>query len=182
MTIWPKVTLPPLVTIHPWSNESIGSGLNSLSSNNNLPNAASGSWPSANLAIYIPFTLSEEITAVKMFTLNGTSAANNLDIGIYDEAFTRLVSSGSTAQSGTNALQIFDITDTILGPGRYYMALASSGSSATFLRIFGSNSIELSQLGVAQQASAFALPANGTPAALSNTYIPVFGLTTRVVV
>jgi hypothetical protein len=57
-----------------------------------------------------------------MLVLNGATASGNMDVGIYDYAGTRLVSSGSTAQSGTSAFQDFDITDTLLGPGIFYLA------------------------------------------------------------
>lgn len=142
---------------------------------------ASAVWPSANQAIYVPFVVGFPITAVKMFTSNGASAAGNTDIGIYDRTQNRLVSMGPTAQSGTSAIQSFDITDTLLLPGVYYMALSSSSTSATFLR----SSIAVATLramGVLSQASAGTLPSPATLAAASSSYLPLFGLTARTVV
>jgi len=54
----------------------------------------------------------------------------NVDVGIYDLSWNRLVSAGSTARSGASALQFADVTDTYLRPGRYYIAASNSGTTA----------------------------------------------------
>src|SRR5574343_386960 len=65
---------------------------------------ASATWSSANRALYSPFRLGCTINVTDMFVANGSTASGNLDLGIYDERGTRLVSSGSTAQSGTSVI------------------------------------------------------------------------------
>lgn len=147
-------------------------------------NFATGSsaWPSANRAYYVPFAIPTPIIVAKLFTTNGTTASNNFDIGIYDKDGTRIVSTGSTAQSGTTALQIVDVSDTLIGPGLFYMALAMNGTTGTH-HVFGSISATFTQAcGVYLQASAFPLPANATYAANATTYLPVFGLITTAAI
>jgi hypothetical protein len=163
--------------ISPWSYESIASGFLALNVNL-LHNATSNAYISANLAIYVPFVISSRIIATQMFTVNGATAGNNIDVGIYTADGTRLVSIGSTAQSGTATIQAFNITDTELGPGLYYMAIAMNGTTGTLYSSLPT-ARALRAMGCFNQATAFALPATATFASVANAYIPVFGLTTR---
>jgi hypothetical protein len=179
MTDWPISVYEHGPTIHPWSPESIGPAL--ATQGEVLSGSTSGAWPSANRAYYIPFGLTKSITAKLMFVYNGATASGNFDIGIYDQAGRRLVSSGSTAQAGTNALQTVDITDTWIGPGLFYLALALDNTTGTVQRT--SASLARQRLtGCFQQATAFALPATATFAAVATANIPVFGLCTRTVI
>lgn len=162
----------PTVTILPFSWESLtvaqaGSGV-----------PASAVWIAANRAVFIPFRLTDSITVVKMFMLNGATVSGNIDVGIYDALGTRLVSKGSTAQAGINAIQEFDITDTRLGPGLFYMASAMDNATGTVLRK-SVNGIILRTAGLFQMASAFPLPATATFAANSGSFLPTVGLTIR---
>lgn len=136
--------------------------------------AANGAWPAANRAIYVPFSLARHRIAQIMWLQNGT-VAGNLDMGIYDEAGTRLVSSGSTAQAGASTIQIVDITDTLLTPGSYFMALAMDGTTGQTGRYNPSTQF-LRCAGVQEQASAFVLPATFTLANPSSAYIPIMGV------
>ncbi len=171
-----RATFAPTITITPCAWESIGTSY--------LGNTAwaSAVWPSANRALFIPFRIYQPITAVKMFTVNGAAASGNIDIGIYNADGTKLVSSGSTAMSGTSAMQVFDITDTQFGPGLFYLALAVDNVTAAFIRRGTSGTITNRFAGLLHQASAFPLPATATFASYSAAYIPLFGLTTRTVI
>ena len=142
---------------------------------------ANAVWPAANLAIYIPFRVSAPVLVTQMFTTNGSTVAGNVDIGIYDVAGTRLVSSGATAQSGTSALQAYDITDTLLAPGQFYLACSLSDGTATIARVATSAQF-LRAFGCAQEASAHPLPATATFATMAQAYLPIIGLTTESVV
>lgn len=175
MSDWPRSFSREQVVITPYSLQSLCLGLSGF------VGAASAVFPSANLAIFYPFVVCEPFVVVKMFTYNGAAVGDNVDVGLFAQDGTRLVSMGSTAQSGTNALQSFDIADTQLGPGVYYAGLACSGTTSTFFRRTTGNAGLLQALGFAQQASAFALPATATLAAISNDYLPMFGLTGRTV-
>ena len=172
--------LPPLVTISPYSMEAIGQQVLSCAGQG-INAHASALWPSADLALFYPFVISQRCIAVLLWAYNGGTAAGSTDIGIYTEDGTRLVSIGPTAQAGTNVRQSFNITDTELFPGRYYMALASSSGAATFFRSTMGDTNRNRTLGMFQQASAGTLPATATFAAVGQDYLPIFGLTTRSV-
>lgn len=173
MSDWPEINAPTLV-VSPWTREN-GATASTVSA------LSSAAWPSANLAMYMPFALARPTLIVKLFCVNGATASGNVDMAIYDWAGTRLVSIGSTAQSGTNAVQEFNITDTWLGPGKFYLAVAMDGTTGTLFR--GQSTLQGNrEAGWLQQASAFALPANATFAANTTNYQPAIGATTRSVV
>lgn len=132
---------------------------------------ASGAWPAANRAIYIPIVIGNWFTAKKIVVENAGTVNGNVDAGIYDQAGNRIVSIGTTAQTGTNVPQELDITDTTLAPGRYYLAMASSSGTATYFRWAPAVAL-CSAFGMLQQATAFALPAAATFAACTAAYIP----------
>lgn len=141
------------------------------------PTCGNNAWPAANRALFVPFVIHEPFVVQKMAVYNATTAAGNVDIGIYTEDGTLLVSSGSTAMAGTSTQQTFSISKT-LAPGRYYMAIAFSSTSA-ILRA-STTSLASTQLsGVLQMASAFPLPATATFAVAASAYIPAFGLSSR---
>lgn len=142
---------------------------------------ASATWTSANRAIYVPIFLPEAVLAVKVFWFNGTSVSGNVDCGIYNESFTRLVSSGSTAQSGTSALQEANITDTLIPAGRVYLALALDNTSGHIMRA-SQSTVWQKLIGTALEASAFPLPATATPATMTVAAYPFFGFSLRTLV
>lgn len=163
--------LRALTTITPWDLLSVGPFI--LHENSTIP--ASLVWPTANKAIYIPFTLNVAETALKLFCANGAVASGNVDVGIYTGAGARVVSSGSTAQSGTSVLQVFDVADTVLVPGYYYFAMSVDNTTAEFLC---SNPVAaaLPTWGVKQEASALPLPATATFATMTSSYLPFMGI------
>jgi hypothetical protein len=177
----PDLYLPPLCTIHPWSPEAMGPQLNAW--NLGISNGGTGSlaWFRANMALFIPFKLTNPTTAKQLFIYNGATASGNVDVGLYTEAGVRLTSAGSTAQAGTNALQVFDIPDVTLGPGRFYLAMALNNTTGTVFRNTLGNAGQGNYLGMLKQDSAFPLPATATFATLGtdSARLPIFGLTTR---
>jgi hypothetical protein len=160
--------LPPhMGVISPNHIESLGPNVAGSNS------SGSATWPANNLAIYVPFTLWEPFTVAHLAWINGAAVSGNVDMGIYDEAGTRLTSTGATAQSGTNAIQTVGITDITLGPGLYYMAMSLSSAVGTIFR--NAPTAYLSEMsGVYEEASAHPLPATATFAASAQTYIPAF--------
>jgi hypothetical protein len=177
--IFPSPRMSPLVTISPWSLESLGSAAHAQTSN--MTNAVSSAWPSANLALFFPFYITHRITVQQLFMLNGATAAGNVDMGLYTLDGTRIISVGSTAQSGTNAIQAFSITSTQLSAGTYYLAVAASSVSTTIFSRTVFNSSYSSTFGMAQMTSAFPLPATATLATIGNGMFCV-ALTTRTFV
>ena len=170
--------MEPLVAINPSSPESINVG----SSPNGIANASSGAYPASNRAIFIPFYVSKPTVIINAFAYNGATASGNLDIGIYDIAGTKLVSTGSTAQTGTNAIQTIALTSTEIGPGVFYLAIAMDNTTGTLFRqTFGVARLD-QVTGIAQMASAFTLPATATFASVASDFVPLFGISTRSVV
>lgn len=140
---------------------------------------SSGAWPTANKAFFIPITLATVVVVQKLWWINGATASNNVDIGIYTSGGVKLVSSGSTARSGINALQSASLgTPLTLTPGAYYMALASDGTTGTNFRASLSTP-NGSYTEMLMQTSAFPLPATATFATSSaETFLPLFGFST----
>lgn len=138
-------------------------------------------WPSANLAFFIPFRVKHTFTVVKMSWINGTVATDNVDVGVYDQSGNLLVSSGSTATSGINAIQTVDITDTTLLPGLYYMAMARNGTTNTN-KANNTSSILSRGIGVLSMATAFPLPNPATMVGSTTAYIPFIALHSRTLV
>lgn len=142
-------------------------------------NLGSGSWNiGANLGVFVPILVRSQTTVYKMVWQNGTVVSGNLDVGIYDSERNRLVSLGSTAQSGVSSVQVGDIADTTLAPGLYYFAMTvDNQATATYQRSSVSNSVLITS-GMAQMASAFPLPATATFTRFGFTYIPyIAGIT-----
>lgn len=135
-----------------------------------------GTWPAANRAIYVPFYVADTPTMVGGWILNGTVASGNLDIGIY-KAGTRLVSMGSTAMSGTSALQLFNTADTALTAGWHYMAMACDNVTAT-IGAWNITNNYARGFGLLMEESAFPLPATMTGVAITTATlaVPTFGL------
>jgi len=120
-----------------------------------------------------------------MLPLNRTgTASGNVDCGIYTADGTRLVSAGSTAQSGTQTLQVVALgTPLLLEPNTYYIARAQSSTVGTAdglpMLLYGPP-----MAGAAQMASAFPLPATFTFASESSWTtslgLPLFGISNKV--
>lgn len=82
----------------------------------------------ANRAIFLPFEV-EERFPIASIEVNVITQNGNIDVGIYTIGGARLGSIGSTAV-GSAGVQSFNITDLVLGPGRYYAAAVLSGTTA----------------------------------------------------
>lgn len=139
---------------------------------------ANAVWPTSNLAILVPFVVSYP-TLVRSIVVNIGASSGNLDAGIYDADFTKVVSLGSTASPGTGVREFTALTDTTLMPGLYYMALAADNTTITFNR--GAPLAQIVQAaGAVQMAAAFPLPTTITPAAAS-AYLPLIRLNTSTI-
>lgn len=160
--------------INVWSLACVGLELGALSGG---ATPAGLAWPTANDAIFVPLYITEPTLIKRLFILNGGTVSGNLDLGIYTADGGRLRSSGSTAQSGTTAIQFVDITDIVLGSGRYYLACAMNGTTGTAFRA-NVSAARLQQVGVARMASAFALPSSATLVAAASGYMPLIGAET----
>jgi hypothetical protein len=138
--------------------------------------AASGTW-TANLAVFIPFGIVKPFLVREVWWANGSTAGNNIDVGIYSTTGTRLASLGSTAQGSASAINTSTTwTDYTLAPGDYYMAFACDGTTNDVSFWVPGNAASAAGLGIGQQASAMALPSSATIVPLTNLMVPYFGL------
>jgi hypothetical protein len=171
----PIINIDSLI-LSPASPNSIGEAINAMGLS-----LSSATWPTANKAIYVPFSLSEPFPVAKIFVINGTAVSGNIDVGVVDRGGSRRVAIGSTAQSGTTAVQEFDVTDTTLNPGEYFFTVAMDNTTGQ-LESWNPNSAICRALGLREQTSAFPIPSSATFAAISSSRIPFIGLTPRTVV
>jgi hypothetical protein len=157
-------------TLSTWGE---GSVMGDLSANSLNVWQIAGTWPVANLAIGCPVQLLTAVTIYQLAWLNGATVSGNVDIGIYNEAGTRLVSSGSTAQAGVSQSQAANTTDLALVPDTYFLVMSCDNVTATFGRYTGSFVLSRA-CGVIQQTAAFPLPATlATPfTAIGQAFVP----------
>ena len=142
-------------------------------------------WPTTNLVFYLPFRLPSPFVIEELWWGNGATVSGNVDVGIYSAGAggpeARLLQSGSTAQSGTTALQRVNVTDYTIGRGNFYLAVTVDNTTATLRRASTlAAAVWPSQLcGVFEQTpGGFGLPAAATPVtAATNQYWPVCGFT-----
>lgn len=137
-------------------------------------------YPAASLTIYVPVRLGRPLTVTQAFVLNGATVAGTITIGVYLPNGTKVVATAATTMAGASATQTIDFTDTDIGPGLYYLAFSCSSATASFMAHTPSQLNDLKLIGLAETATAFPDPA--TFASISNSYVPLFGLTTRSVV
>ena len=80
--------------------------------------------------VIVDFT--SQLTGIAV--LNGSAAAGNLNVILYDANGYPVASSGAVAQSGTAAYQSVPFTAavTVVGPAVYYVGLQCSSTSARF--------------------------------------------------
>lgn len=173
-----SMPMPPIVSTLGWHG--VGSQIITAVS------PTSQTWPTSNKAIFVPITVTEDITVVKLWVMNGATASGNLNMSLYDSSFAQVANSeiGSTAQTGTNVIQELDITNVTLTAGLYYIALVLDNTTGT---VFGrtspfSTTEGLQSMGMFEQTSSFDLPATATPAAMASNLIPFCGISTRTLV
>jgi hypothetical protein len=175
----PLQIVEPLVTIHPWSMESIGSDL--TVSGGSLYNTSAAAWPVANASLLVPFTLSKRVTFVNAFWYQA-SAVGNIDAGVYDISGNLLGHTGSIVAAGT--LQSAALSASF-GPGVFYLALTASSLSEQLWCGAGYSATTLQSWGCVYIA------ANNMPMTTGQTIIrvatlftaiPVFGISTRSVI
>lgn len=177
--IWPSPVLEPMVTITPFSLESSLGATSYNGGNIGLNGYNSTAWFAANGAFFFPFTLAKEITFSTLFCMNAITVAGNVDIGVYAQDGTKIVSTGSTVMAGASALQVIACAATTIGPGVFYLAMACSSATATFATYTVGQVLKTKFTGIAQMSTALPLPATATLGTIGQDAIPLFGLSTR---
>lgn len=176
MSYLPINNRPPSSFITALSVESVAIELLTVS-NQGISSFSSANWPSANQAVFIPFTLRGKIVTSSLFCINGSANSGNIDIGIYTSDGTKIISTGSTVSAGTQTMQSVGITPLTLGPGVYYMALACSSATNNVRQVAALNATRQKAVGIFQQATAFPLPATATFATYTTVQTFLYGLT-----
>lgn len=128
-------------------------------------------WPAANRAIFIPFRIAAPMVVRRLGLLKGAGVSGNFDLGVYGEKGNRLVSTGSTPDTVSSNAQFVDVNDTVLTPGLFYMAMAADNTTLSILS-GAVGTIQSMLLGMAQQSSAFPLPATATFARIASGFQP----------
>lgn len=105
--------------------------------------SASGAWFSANDPLAIPFAVRETCVVHQLGWFNGSSAGGSFDVGVYTTSFARLVSTGSTAGSGSASFQWVDVADTTLLPGRYFLVMVINATTANRIQMYTTTSSAL---------------------------------------
>jgi hypothetical protein len=117
----------------------------------------------ANIATWIPLHLPFAYPVKRVFWVNAGTVAGNVNVGLYTAQGKRFWLSGSTAMAGASQLQYVTPSPTfILPPGLYYIAFVADGNTGTHWRLPWQDG---RRIGVLQQSSAFALPADTSGAA-----------------
>lgn len=171
MSDWPVACCNPPHTVI--TSASRCCPLNEQLTTNTFANVVA--WPAANRIIYIPFQLEIPVTVFKISWINGATVNGNIDVGIYDESKAKVQALGATAQAGASAIQVGDITDTVLLPGQYWMAMSSTSSTGIVFSTGFSARIAQS-VGVQQEAGAGSLPTNATFANPASAVFPFMSL------
>lgn len=135
---------------------------------------SSATFPASNDALLVPFYLHHSVVIKRLFCINGSAVSGNIDMGIYTQGGAKITSIGSTAQTGTTTIQVFNVAEVLLGAGRYYIAVAMDNTTGTLFRS-NISVARLQALGLAKQATAFALPASITFATVTALYLPLIG-------
>lgn len=167
--------MPNLPTITPMHPASLG-----MASTLYVAGAVASLATGSQNAMFFPWLVQVPLTIVKGFTMNGATANGNNDIGVYDHGFNLIVSIGATLQSGTNAIQEYDITDTTLNPGRYWIAVLNTGTGTFFSWASQLDEVALSVMPFLIQTGQTALPATASPIKDSRATpsMPLFGFST----
>lgn len=145
---------------------------------NGMAQPASATYPSANLAIFIPIYTNVPFRAQGGTWVNGSSVSGTADVGFYTLTGTRIVSTGAVTRSGASSVQAQDFSaEVLVPPGAYYLAFSASsgGANTAFLNTSVTSAIG-KPAGLLQMASAHALPATATFAAWASTGYPICGI------
>lgn len=148
-------------------------------SNGGAALSMSSNW-TAQLAVYIPMSFPMAVPVKKLWWINGSNITSNSDVGIYDSAGNKIVSTGAIAGGTASQLTSNDVGDLTLPPGEYYFA----GWRATTDRFGLAGGIVhvtmLQAMGVRYEGSlASGLPSTATFATpASSVFFPILGVDT----
>jgi len=171
MPDWPSILNPDRHILCTGGIQSVGQDLRGF-----LVGFSASAWPAANRAIYVPFSVQGIYVCQKIFWANGTTSGN-IDAGVYDVNQKRLLSIGSTAQSGATAIQsaTFSLT---LYPGAYFFGLVMDNGTGQIFQA-GTSAAAMGAMLQTTQNTAFPLPDPAVMVAAASGAVPLMGITNR---
>ena len=135
----------------------------------------------ANLAFYVPLAVPRCVVVRKLWFASGSPSTGNVDMGLYNSQGVAVISATATAKASSRE-QVFDVTDTAIGPGLYYIALVSDSNTDGFEGEQPAAPTACA-FGVLTEATAYPLPATATWVVnQTNLVIPAMGLLLTTVV
>lgn len=139
---------------------------------------AAVAWGTANRAVYVPIVVPDRVVVRGLWCSTGSTGTGNVDMGLYDVSGAAVISGTGQAKAASATELVFDVTDTAVGPGSYYIAMSSDSATDTFYTHgLTSTAPVATAYGVLTEASAYPLPATATMALnQSNTVVPIMGL------
>jgi hypothetical protein len=156
MPRWPSSgPVAPLI-LSPWFMSPYSTDINVANGIN-----VSGTWIAPNQALFFPIAIAHPWIVTKLWWQNGATVTGNVDCGLYTEEQNRILSTGSTAQAGPNAVQSVDVPDTVIPAGTIYFALVMSSTGTVWQNVNNGDAagyIESAYI----QTSALPLPATAT--------------------
>lgn len=135
-------------------------------------------WPSANLAIFAPFSLDFSYTVKRYGWINGATVSGNISIAIYSvPGFAQVTGSLTTvAMVGTGAFQWSVLSSPIVLASGYYSLGVSLSSGTGTIRGSTLSADQGRVMGLLEQASAHPLPSTATPAAFARANWPLMSI------
>ena len=139
-------------------------------------------WPTANKAFFRRIFLPFDVVVSKIFWINGTAVAGNVDAGIFEDvSYIKIASTGSTAQATANSVQSVTLTNSVkLKAGSYLLGVSTDTTTNCRIGYFSTFNTPFSSiLGCYEETTAFPLPATATPVAQTASFLfPAIGMFT----
>lgn len=141
---------------------------------------ASSTGPSANVATYFPFICTRTYTWTRGFWYNGSApdGTNNISVAVYNEAGTRLATTGNVALSGASVIQSAAFSASVSLPvGTYYMGcMYSVGADANGLFAYPSTALSKIAGLYSESVGSNPMPSSATFATYSAAVVPYIGI------
>lgn len=154
MPRYQTTTLPsPQDSISPMDSNQLGTVLVTFSA------ASVDATPGANITIYVPLLIHRPVIAYQLWVRLGGATAGLVGMGIWDETGTRLISTAQTPVGSFNTMQYFDITDTALTRGTYFVGVWNGTSTNRWNSFSTNGTAQLRSLGLYQQTGPMPSPA-----------------------
>lgn len=134
-------------------------------------------WAANNRAQYAPISVPSRFTVARFLVANGGNATGNVDVGLYSITGNLLISTGTTARSGTNVVQYIGVTDQSFPAGQYYLALVGSSTTGQYMATLNNSAFVRVCGWLQENLGSTVLPTTMSPASNTNVNPFSFGFT-----